>query len=415
MRIIYIHQHFVTNEGTGGTRSYDVSKYLVEMGHEVTMICGINNRSGLKPMRWYQPFRRERIDGIDVIVCNVDYANRMGAMRRLAVFFGFAFMACIASLFAGPADLVFATSTPLTVGIPGYIVSRIKRAAFVFEVRDLWPEDLVLAGYVQPGLMVSLAERLERFIYRTSQKVLLVSPGFEKRLRQRGYPPSKLRTHLLGADGSLFVDLKADEAFLERTGLKGKVVAAYTGAHGVANGLDYILDAAKCLEKREDIAIILIGEGMEKPRLIERAEEMGLTNVQFIDPVLKTVLPGVLAGCEIGLMILSDIGERPVTPNKIFDYMFVGLPSIVNFPGPTLDMVLRDGTGVEVDAKDPGDLARAIEDLADQPERRREMGQRARQMAFEKYTRQAIAEQLSRTFQEVLDGRRCGPASHSAG
>jgi glycosyltransferase involved in cell wall biosynthesis len=324
-------------------------------------------------------------------------------------------MACIASLFAGPADLVFATSTPLTVGIPGYIVSRIKRAAFVFEVRDLWPEDLVLAGYVQPGLMVSLAERLERFIYRTSQKVLLVSPGFEKRLRQRGYPPSKLRTHLLGADGSLFVDLKADEAFLERTGLKGKVVAAYTGAHGVANGLDYILDAAKCLEKREDIAIILIGEGMEKPRLIERAEEMGLTNVQFIDPVLKTVLPGVLAGCEIGLMILSDIGERPVTPNKIFDYMFVGLPSIVNFPGPTLDMVLRDGTGVEVDAKDPGDLARAIEDLADQPERRREMGQRARQMAFEKYTRQAIAEQLSRTFQEVLDGRRCGPASHSAG
>jgi len=159
MRIIYIHQHFVTNEGTGGTRSYDVSKYLVELGHQVTMICGINNRSGLKPMPWYQLFRRERIDGIGVIVCNVNYANRMGAMRRLGVFFGFAFMACIASLWAGAADLVFATSTPLTVGIPGYVVSRLKRAAFVFEVRDLWPEDLVLAGYIQPGLMVSLAEK----------------------------------------------------------------------------------------------------------------------------------------------------------------------------------------------------------------------------------------------------------------
>jgi len=190
-------------------------------------------------------------------------------------------------------------------------------------------------------------------------------------------------------------------------------VAAYTGAHGVANGLDYILDAAKRLENRDDIAIILIGEGMEKPRLIERAEQMGLTNVQFIDPVRKTVLPGVLAGCEIGLMILSDVGERPVMPNKIFDYMFVGLPSIVNFPGPTLDMVLRDRTGVGVDAKDPSDLARAIEELADQPKRRREIGQRARQVAFEKYTRQAIAGQLSRTFQEVLDGMRRTPAQAS--
>ena len=142
---------------------------------------------------------------------------------------------------------------------------------------------------------------------------------------------------------------------------------------------------------------------MEKPRLLARAEQMGLTNVHFYGYVPKTRLPGILAACDIGLMILANVGYRPVTPNKIFEYMFAGLPSVVNFPGPTADMVLADQTGAFADPADPRRLAEHLIAWADHPEQRKTMGAHARQLAYQKYDRRTIARQLADVFQQVLD------------
>ncbi|MBN2562305.1 MAG: glycosyltransferase family 4 protein [Phycisphaerae bacterium] len=401
MHIIYIHQHFCTSEGSGGTRSYDVSRHLVSMGHKVTVICGVLDISGLEMAPWYRPFRRCCMDGFDVIICNVLYSNAQGFMARLWSFLWFAFLASIAAMLVREPDVVFATHTPLTVGIPGFVAARAQRVPFIFEVRDLWPESDIISGNLKENWFTRCVEALEVFLYAKADKILLVSPGFEKRLLERGYPRAKLRTVLLGADGDIFTELRPNVEFRSEYGLEGKKVAVYTGVHGRANGLDYVLDAAERLKDRQDVAFVLVGDGMEKPRLVRRAEEMGLTNVRFVDYVPKTELPGILAVCDIGLMILANVGERPVTPNKIFDYMFVGLPSIVNFAGPTIDMVRADGTGTYADPARPEDLAERVVYWAEHPDEAKAVGVRAREVAYAKYDRRRIAGQLAETFEQV--------------
>jgi len=412
MHIIYIHQHFCTKEGSSGTRSLDVSRHLAAMGHRVTVVCGVADISGLKMAPWYRPFRRTRIENFDVIICNVLYSNHQGKLARMFSFLWFAVLATIAVCALPKADVVFATSLPLTVGIPGYIGARWHRAAFLFEVRDICPESDVIAGYIRQGSLIERAlALLEWFMYIKSDRILLVSPGFQKRLIERGYPASKMKTVLLGADGDIFRDLKPDEEFRRRNGLEGKTVAVYTGAHGIANGLDYVLDAAGLLKDRDDIRIVLIGDGNKKPDLLRRAREKQLSNVLFLDFVPKTELPGILAACDIGLMILRYVGERPVTPNKVFDYMFSGLPTIVNFPGPTIEMVRSHGVGEYADPENPRELADLIRKWADDPDLRREMGRKARETAFRKYDRKRIAEELLEVFVETVNRYRRGQAS----
>jgi len=407
VNIVYIHQHFMTNKGKGGTRSYDVARYMVKAGHRVHMITGIYDISGIEPMPWYRLFRKEQADGIEITVCNVRYSNKLSGLKRTWAFLWFACLATIAALRVKKPDLVFATSTPLTVGIPGYIAALLKRVPFIFEVRDIWPESFVLSGWVsEKSLSVRLMAMLEAFCYRKAAKILLVSKGFEKRLIERGLDPSKLKTVLLGADGNMFVDVKRDEAFLDRYNLRGKMIAVFTGAHGKANGLDYIVEAARFSVDRPDIAYVLIGAGSEKQRLMDKARAAGLDNIVFADPVPKEKLPGILAVCHTGLMILKHIdGGRPVTPNKIFDYMFMGMPSIVNFRGPTDDMVREHDCGLFADGTNPRDLAEKVKLLADDPEKCRQMGQNAMKAAREKYDRKIIADQLIETFEQVLSMR----------
>lgn len=406
MKIAYIHQHFVTNEGTSGTRSYDVSRFLIEMGHEVTMICGLHDQSSLARMPWYRLTRVEQIDGIKVVVCNAYYSNKLGVASRLWCFAKFVFIALLACLRERRLDLIFATSTPLTVGIPGRIAAAIKRIPYVFEVRDLWPEDLLDAGRIKPGLQYMVWEWIEQFSYAKAKKILLVSKGFHDRLLERGMPPDRLQTVLLGADGSLFRDVAPNTEFFARHGLTGKTIAIYTGAHGDANGLFQILDAAELLKDHGDIAFVLMGEGKMKEALRADALKRGLGNVHLLDPVPKRELPGILAACHIGLMILKQISRpRWVTPNKIFDYMFTGIPSIVNFAGTTAEMVEADGAGYASKPGDASDLAEKIRHLADHPEERKRIGARAREVAYTRYDRRMIAEQLAVVFEEAANGR----------
>jgi len=407
MHFIYVHQHFCTNEGTSGTRSYDVARHLAAQGHRVTVISGLSDSCGMARLPWYRWFQKRRMEGFDVLVCNVFYSNKLKPIRRMWAFCWFAVLATLRGLFVRRVDLVFATSTPLTVGIPGYLLGKRHRVPFVFEVRDIWPESFVRSGWVtERSLSIRLMARLEAFIYKHAVKILVVSPGFERRLIERGVPAEKLKTIPLGADGDLFREVTPDESFRRQYGLEGKFVAIYTGAHGKANGLDYILAAAECSAKagRTEIAYVLLGSGSERDRLRQEAQAKGLTNVVFAEAVSKTRLPGILAVCQVGLMILKDIGEpRPVLPNKIFDYMFMGMPAVVNFAGPTWEMVEREECGLFADPTRPEALADAVARLSAEPELARRLGSNGQRAARSTYDRRIIADQLIQTFQQVLD------------
>jgi glycosyltransferase involved in cell wall biosynthesis len=403
LRIIYIHQHFVTSRGTSGTRSYDVSKHLLEMGHKVTIVCGIHEQSGLPRTSRWKPFQTLDIAGIKVVVCAAYYSNKQTVPARLWSFVKFALLATLACVKERSADLIFATSTPLTVGIPARLGAAIKRIPYVFEVRDLWPEDLIAAGRMKPGLQSKVWEWLESFSYRKAGKILLVSKGFQDRLLERGLPPEKLKTILLGADARYYADARPDTEFLARHGLAGKTIAVYAGAHGDANGLIQVIDAAEHLRGRPDVAILLIGDGKVKPQLQAALAQRNLENVHMLDPVPKQELPEVLLGCHIGLMILKQIVRpRWVTPNKIFDYMFAGLPTIVNFPGTTAEFVEEEGVGVSSEPGSAEDLAAKIRYFADHPQERDAIARHARRIALKKYDRKVIAGQLADVFGECV-------------
>jgi len=411
MKLIYIHQHFITNEGTSGTRSYDVSKYFVEAGHQVTMICGIYWQGSFARMPWWRCWRTEWIDGIKVVVCNAYYANQMGPLVRVWRFLKFALLAALVTIRERGADLIFATSTPLTVGLPARIAAACKRIPYVFEVRDLWPEDLLAAGRLKPGFMYRCWQWLESFSYKKARRILLVSQGFHDRLLERGFAPERLRTVLLGADGRLFEKLTPNRDYLERHGLTGKTIAVYTGSYGNANGLYQVLDAAELLRDRDDIAIVLIGDGKERAELSAVRAEKGLTNVHLLPFVKKYELPDILAACHIGLMILKQITRpRWVTPNKLFDYLFAGMPTIVNFAGTTAELVEREDVGVASIPGDARDLAARIRHYADHPDERAAIGARARQVAFAKFDRKRIADELLAVFQDVLRETSAAPA-----
>ncbi|MBN1342685.1 MAG: glycosyltransferase family 4 protein [Phycisphaerae bacterium] len=399
MKLLYIHQHFVTNEGHGGTRSYNVSRALVRHGWDVTVITGIFDQ-GPFVGKVRGLFHTEWIDGIKVVVCNVRYSNYQGFLGRLWAFAGFVMLATIAALRERAVDLVFATSTPLTVGWPGLIAGYAKRRPFVFEVRDIWPEDLLLAGAMKPGVFAAVMTWMERLFYKKASRVLTVSPGFTRRLAERGVPLWVLETIPLGGDGEIYADLRPDTTWIERYGLSGKTIAIYAGAHGYVNGLEYVVKAAEHLRDRQDIAIVLLGDGQQKPALRQMAEDRGLSNVVFADPVARSRVPGALSACQIALMILRDSpGMARVLPNKLFDYMFAGLPTVVNFAGTTQELVDSLGAGVGCDPHDPADLARQISHLADHPDRCRAMGQIARETALEKFDRRRLAEHIMAVFE----------------
>ncbi|MCP4248466.1 MAG: glycosyltransferase family 4 protein [bacterium] len=403
MKLLYIHQYFVGPSGAGGTRSYDVAKHLVAMGHEVTLICGWTVQSGLPEMSRWRWWQTHRIDGIKVISCNVAYDNMMRVSARLWSFLSFAVLSTLAGLGERGVDLVFATSTPLTVGIPGRLITMIRRRPYVFEVRDLWPEDLLAAGRIKPGWQYQAWSWLESFSYRTARRILLVSQGFHDRLLERGFAPERLATVVLGADGGIFRDVEPDTEYVEAHGLTGKTIAVYTGAHGDANGLFQLVEAAERLRDRPDIAIVLIGDGKMRPALQQAAADKGLTNIHLLGMVPKKKLPGILAACHIGLMILKQITRpRWVTPNKIFDYMFTGLPSIVNFPGTTAELVEREQIGVASKAGDAADLAARIIHWVDHPDEREAIGRRARKVAWEKYDREMIARRMADIFEACV-------------
>lgn len=405
MKIVYIHQHFCTNEGVSGTRSYDVSRYMVQAGHEIHMICGIGEGCGLKRLPWYRMFKKENIDGINLIICNVYSSNSHSRLKKHILFVWFAIVASIASLCVRKPDIVFATSTPLTIGIPGYITAKLKRVPFVFEVRDIWPESFIRSGWIkETDITARIMAWMEAFFYKKASKILLVSKGFEDRLIERGIDPAKLKTVLLGADGDIFKDIVPDHGFIDRYGLQGKKIAIYTGSHGANNGLDYILDAAKLSVDRPDIVYVLMGFGRSKPAIQKRIEDEGIDNVVIAEPVRKDKLPGVLAVCHFGLMILRDINEpRPVTPNKMFDYIFMGMPMLVNFEGPTIDIVRQIGCGKYVDPKKPQELANAVSELSDcEPEILAEMGKRAKEAAWERFDRKSIADELIQVLEEAV-------------
>jgi len=393
MRILYFHQHFITPRGAGGIRSYAMARALLAQGHQVTMVCGSmqGGNTGLS-----HPFannvRRGVVDGIDVIEFNLGYANQDGFLKRTQTFMRFAWRSALL-VFREPYDLVFATTTPLTVGIPGILARWLRGRPFVFEVRDLWPELPRALGVIKNPVALGLMRMLEWASYRSANRLIGLSPGIVEGIAARGVARERIKLIPNGCDLDIF---EPDGTQWQPDGVQDKdLLAIFTGTHGIANGLDSVLDAAIELKKRgsKDIKIILIGQGKLKNDLQKKAHANGLDNVLFLDPVNKLRLVELMRRADIGLQVLANVPAfyHGTSPNKFFDYIAVGLPVLSNYPGWLANMIVKNQCGFTVPPDNPVTFADALEAAADDQQQLSRMGGHARALAEREFSRAFLA------------------------
>lgn len=393
MRVLYLHQHFNTPKGSTGIRSYEMARALVARGHQVTMVCGsyAGGHTGLADA-FVRGFRRGTIEGIDVIEFDLAYSNSDGFVKRALLFLGFA-LRSVRIAMTESYDVVFATTTPLTAGIPGIVARWLRRKPFVFEVRDLWPELPKAMGVVTNPIVLAAMSALEWMSYRSANRLVALSPGIAKGIAARGVPGHRIALVPNGCDLDIFADgVPWRPEGIEPTDL----LAVFAGTHGMANGLDATLDAAAELLRRgrNDIKILLIGQGRLKPQLMQRALDEKLTNVVFHDPVGKAELAGLMAATDVGLQILANVPAfyYGTSPNKFFDYLAAGRPVLTNYPGWVADLILENSCGFAVSPDSPIAFADALEHASANRIELQAMGERAVSLALREFSRVALAQ-----------------------
>ncbi len=393
MHVLYFHQHFSTPQGSAGTRSYEMAQALIRAGHSVTMVCGryAQGETGLNT-----PFakgrRRGVVDGIDVIEFDLDYGNHMTFVQRVGVFAKFAF-GSIGVALREPADVVFATSTPLTAGIPGIFARWLRSKPFVFEVRDLWPELPKAMGVITNPILLGLMSMLEWASYHSANRLVGLSPGIVEGIAARGVDKSRIAMIPNGCDLGLFASPL--EVWRPEGVQDDQLLAIFAGTHGNANGLDSVLNAAAVLKERsrDDIRIVLVGQGRDKPDLQARSRAENLDIVLFLDPVPKTRLAGLMAGADIGLPVLRNVPAfyYGTSPNKFFDYISAGLPVLNNYPGWLAGLIAEHDCGYAVPPDDPAAFADALIGAAEGRHGLKRMGTNARQLAEDQFSRSLLA------------------------
>lgn len=411
MNILYFHQYFSTLSGSSGTRSYEFAKKLLSRGHKVTVVCGstLNCDTGLRG-EFCCGKRTGIVHGIKVVELNLPYSNYDGIAKRTWIFLRFAVKSIQIAL-TDQYDLLFATSTPLTISLPGIFAKFFRRKPFVFEVRDLWPELPKAMGIIKNPLILSMLSCLEKLSYQAASACVALSPGIEEGIRKKISPHKSIAMIPNGCDLKLF-SLDGNSEDLSSFIKRGDFIALFAGAHGIANGLDALLDMAKVLleKNHHNIKILLAGDGKLKPKLMDRARAEQLTNCIFINSIPKKEITKLFNLADVGLMVLANVPAfyYGTSPNKFFDYIACGLPVINNYPGWLADLIREFRCGITVPPENPEAFANALIRLATDKNLTEEYGANALCLAKDRFDRESLANEfvdfLEREFESAAHG-----------
>lgn len=413
MRILYLHQYFVTPSMVGGTRSYEMARRFVAAGHEVNMITSTHELSASDKKDWYETNEA----GIRVHWLPVLYSNNLGTHARIKAFLQFAVASRKKAREIG-GDVVFATSTPLTIAIPGVYAAKKNKVPMVFEVRDVWPEAAIQMRILASPFTILPARWLEKWAYRNSVHIVALTPGMRDGVLKSGVVPDNNITVIPnGSDLDLFSPEVDGDEFREKLKLGSRFTLSYFGTLGPANGLHFVLDAASELKRRkvDDVVFVLHGRGKERPGLQKRAEEEGLDNVVFSDPVAeKTAVARLAAASDACMTIYKNLPIlHTCSPNKIFDSFAAGKPVLTNMPGWLQSLVQDHRAGVFCEPDNPIDFADKVLYLRDHPDECREFATNSRRLAEEVFSRDLLAKKLLKVLNEAVRHRgRPVPRAH---
>lgn len=367
MRILFLSDNFPPEVNAPASRTFEHCRRWASSGHEVTVVTCAPNFPRGKVFPGYRNalWAVENMDGIRVVrVWSYVTANE-GFFRRVIDQVSYMVSAVVASLFIGKQDVVVATSPQFFAACAGWAVGALKRRPFVFELRDIWPESIKAVGVMDDSWIVRMLERVEMFLYRRATRIVAVTHSFRRTLISRGVEAQKIEVVTNGVDLSRFGPRPKDEILSRELGLSGCFVVGYIGTHGLAHGLDTLLEAAKILEQRgggaAQVRLLFLGDGAAKAGLSARAQEMGLRNVLFADSVPKGEVTRWWSLLDVSIIHLkkSDLFTT-VIPSKLFECMGMGIPVLLGVQGESADIVARECVGEVFLPEDADSLAGLI-------------------------------------------------------
>lgn len=390
MKILVLTDNFVPEVAAPSFRVRDHARVWLEQGHEVTVVTCAPNWPNGKLFDGYanRPYQEEWVDGIRVVrVWSYMAANR-GFFRRTLDYLSFCAAATTFSWRFPDFDVLLATSPQFFTALAGWLVARIRRRPWVFEVRDLWPASLEAVGAGNRPLIRWL-ERLELFLYRKSNRIIALTNAFQRDLVGRGVASDKIDVVTNGVDPNTFSPANVPFDARRRLGIPSeKFVAGYVGTTGMAHGLETLIEAAALCRDHPDVHLLIMGEGARRDHLRRRAADLGVSNLTFADSVPQAEVPAYLAALDLGIIHLrpSPLFET-VIPSKLFEFMAMGVPVLLGVPGESADIVTCSGAGVCIPPGDAQTMADTIVRLtADVPALRR-MSQLGRQAAMAQFNR----------------------------
>lgn len=404
MKITYLHQYFATPDMPGGTREYEMARRLVQMGHVVHVVTSDQKVENSGKRSWYETEE----SGIHVHWFPVPYFNKMSYRARIVAFFRFAFLASrkAASI---ESDVIFATSTPLTIAIPAVYASKRRKVPMVFEVRDLWPEGPIAVGAIRNPLAIKLAQRLERFAYRNSKRIVALSPGMKEGVISTGYPENRVTVIPNSCDLDLFQvdESKGRELRSQHSWLQDRPLVIYTGTIGLVNGIDYMVRLAASVRPIDpEVRFLVLGTGREEAQVRSLALEMNVLNDNFfmMPPIPKKEVPYWLSASDIASSFFIDLKEVwKNSANKFFDALAAGRPIAINYGGWQAEIIESHGAGIVLDACDIASAANRLVNSIRDKEWLGKAGSICRRLAEEQFDRDKLAAKLENILREAID------------
>ena len=403
LRVTFLTHYFPPEVGPAQTRLHELAKRLIAAGETVTVVTGFPNYPAGEIFPGYRGKRlmEDSYDGIRVLRTWVFATRSRGFIGRLLNYFSFPVFSLLAVRKLGPTDIIYVQSPPLFTGLAALWFSRLKRAPYIFNVSDIWPQSAVELGVLRNRVAIRLAEWLERHIYRRASRITVPTPGILERLVARGVPREKIFLLTNGVDTAAYSVTSPDRELAQRLGLNGHKVFMYAGLHGLAQGLDVILEAAK-LTRNPDVLYVLVGDGADKAALVAKAQAEGISNVRFLPIQPTSTLPALLNLVYATVIPLRRLDLfKAALPSKLFDSMAAGRPIVAPLWGEAAALVEAAACGLVVEPEDARAVQEAVEKLAADPALAQKLGEQGRRYVVEHFNRDDIAKRLIKLLEET--------------
>lgn len=404
MRILFFTHYFPPEGNAPASRTHEHCKRWVADGHDVSVITSVPNHpvGVVYPGYKNRLLTKEAIDGISTYRVWTYLAANKGTFRRIVNFLSYMISATLCGLFLKRPDVIIATSPQFFCGWAGLIVSKLRSIPLILEIRDLWPDTIMAVGAIRNNLALAFTEKLEHWLYAGATHIVTVGDGYKEKLIEKGVPADAITVITNGVDLTVFTPRAKSDELIERFRLEGKIVCAYVGTLGMSAALETLPKAALILKqrKRDDIVFLLVGDGAEKQNLERIIEDLHLDNIIFAGRQDKSLVPDFLALADICLIHLKDIPLfRTVLPSKLFEAMVMRKPIVLGVQGHAARILENAQAGITVRPENPEDLADAMIELADDPERRETLGEAGYRYVVKSHNRDFLAKQYLETLE----------------